>query len=95
MKYELRYTDEALEDIDQLYDYLIAWDIDAAERSYLAIQRAIKLLEEFPFSCRKAAGGNSFLRELIVPFYVVLFEIEDDHAVTVLAVRHQREEDYH
>jgi plasmid stabilization system protein ParE len=99
MKYELRYTDEALEDIDQLYDYLIAWDIEAAERSYLAIQRGIKLLEEFPFSCRKAAGGSSFLRELIVPFgsagYVVLFEIEGDHTVTVLAVRHQREEDYH
>jgi mRNA interferase MazF len=27
--------------------------------------------------------------------YVALFEIEDDHTVTVTAIRHQREEDYH
>ena len=55
----------------------------------------------FPFSCRKALGGdgNPFMRELIIPFgssgYVALFEIENRQTVTVLAVRHQREEDYH
>jgi len=27
--------------------------------------------------------------------YVVLYEIEGDHVVTILAVRHQREDDYH
>jgi len=27
--------------------------------------------------------------------YVVLFEVEDNTLVTVLAVRHQREDDYH
>jgi mRNA-degrading endonuclease RelE of RelBE toxin-antitoxin system len=36
---------------------------------------------------------------LIVSFgtngYVVLFEIEDNQTVTVLAIRHQREEDYY
>ena len=99
MKYEVRYTDEALEDLERLYDYLIEWDPGAAEKSYLVLHRAIKLLEDFPFTCRKAAGDSSFLRELIVPFgsagYVVLFEIEEDHQVTILAVRHQREEDYH
>ena len=40
-----------------------------------------------------------FLRELIIPFgasgYVALFEIDDSHTVTILAVRHQRESDYH
>lgn len=99
MKYEVRYTDEALEDLERLYDYLIVWDPDAAEKSYLVLHRAIELLEDFPFNCRKAAGDSPFLRELIVPFgsagYVVLFEIEEDHEVTILAVRHQREEDYH
>ena len=36
---------------------------------------------------------------MIIPFgdagYVALFEIEDPGTVTLLAVRHQREEDYH
>ena len=55
----------------------------------------------FPFSCRKAlcGDGNPFLRELIIPFgasgHVALFEIENRDAVTLPAVRHQREEDYH
>jgi hypothetical protein len=42
---------------------------------------------------------NPFLRELIIPFgsagYVLLFEIGDAESVTILAVRHQREDDYH
>ncbi|MFO7812203.1 MAG: type II toxin-antitoxin system RelE/ParE family toxin [Pelovirga sp.] len=39
------------------------------------------------------------LRELIISFgargYVALFEIEDNKTITILAVRHQREEDFH
>jgi hypothetical protein len=36
---------------------------------------------------------------LVIPFgaagYVALFEIDDAQTVTVLALRHQRESDYH
>lgn len=43
--------------------------------------------------------GNPFLREMLISFgangYVVLFEIEAKDMVTILAVRHQREDDYH
>jgi hypothetical protein len=39
------------------------------------------------------------LRELLIPFgragYVALFEIDDNQTVTVLAVRHQLEDDYY
>jgi plasmid stabilization system protein ParE len=38
------------------------------------------------------------LRELIISFgangYVALFEIEEGQTVTILAVRHQREDDF-
>ena len=48
---------------------------------------------------RKVAGADPFLRELLIGFgkdgYVALFEIEGPDTVTVLAVRHQREDDYH
>lgn len=57
------------------------------------------MLRLFPFSCRKIDENNPFLRELIVSFgasgYVLLFEIESVEQVTILTVRHQREEDYH
>ena len=43
-------------------------------------------------------ADNPFLRELIIPFgsagYVALFEIASNDTVNILAVRHQREEDY-
>ncbi|GAP37931.1 death on curing protein, Doc toxin [Piscinibacter sakaiensis] len=39
------------------------------------------------------------MRELLIPCgssgYVALFEIEDSATVTILAVRHQLEDDYH
>lgn len=57
------------------------------------------MLRMFPFTCRKIDDGNPFLRELIVSFgssgYVLLFEVAAAEQVTILAVRHQREDDYH
>ena len=85
----------------RLFDFLLEQDTSAAERAKAAIGKAIEVLEVFPFSCRKAIGGSGspFLRELIIPFggsgYVALFEIDDPRTVTILSVRHQREEDYH
>lgn len=50
-----------------------------------------------PYTCRRAAADDPFLRELVVPFggngYVVLFHIGGEH-VTLLALRHHREDDY-
>ena len=64
----------------------------------VALHAGIATLKSSPFTCRKA-GDSPFLRELIVPFgrsgYVALFEIENDYTVTVVAIRHQREDDYH
>ena len=100
-RFRVRFTQEAEEDLLRLFDFLIQEDLAAAERAEVAIAKAVELLEVFPFSCRKAIGGygSPFLRELIIPFggsgYVALFEIEGPRNVTILAVRHQREEDYH
>ena len=99
-KFVVRFTEEAEADLLRLFDFLLERDISTAERAELAIAKALELLEIFPFSCRKAAGGGgTFLRELIIPCghsgYVALFEIEAGGYVTILAVRHQREDDYH
>jgi plasmid stabilization system protein ParE len=98
--YKVRLTTEALEDLDRLYEFLLKRDLNAAVRGLAAIERALALLEYSPFSCRKALlQKNPRWRELLIPFghsgYVVLFEIDDERTVTVTAVRHQREEDYH
>lgn len=99
--FRVRFTPEAEEDLLRLFDFLLEQDISSAERAEAAIAKAVELLEVFRFSCRKAMGGSGspFLRELIIPSGdsgdVALFEIDDPRTVTILAVRHQREEDYH
>jgi plasmid stabilization system protein ParE len=98
-RYRVRFTHDAEADLVRLYDFLLDQDVDVAESALDAIREALGLLRFSPFSCRKAAAtGSAFIRELVIPFgkrgYVALYEIERRH-VTVLAVRHQREDDYH
>ena len=98
-RYRVRLTPEAEDDLLRLYDFLLARDIDAAGRALKAIEEAFRLLAFSPFSCRKVVRANPLLRELVIPFgaagYLALFEIDARNTVTVLAVRHQREDDYH
>ena len=98
MKYQVRYTDEANDDLKSLYAFLLQQDIQAAEYALRSIANGVDLLKTFPFTCRKPRSENPFLRELIIPFgsngYIALFEIEENNIVTILAVRHQREDDY-
>ena len=99
-RYRVRLTLEAQDDLKRLQAWLIERDLAAAERAIGSIERSFALLQHSPFSCRKAwPGDRPLLREIVIPFgnagYVALFEIEDARTVTVLAVRHQREEDYH
>ncbi len=102
MNYRVRFTTEAEADLLRLYDFILdrdAADWSLADRALEAIKAAIRTLELTPFSCRKAEGGSTFLRELLIPFgaagYVALFEIDNAETITVLALRHQRESDYH
>ena len=97
--YKVRFTREAENDLLRLYDFLAVKDVRAAERALEAIEAATHLLATSPYSCRKATQSDPLLREILIPFgsagYVALFEIEPPSTVTVLAVRHQREDDYH
>ena len=92
-------------DLDRLFDFVLerepardGGNLELAEQALLAIRGGIATLKTSPFTCRKASQ-SPFLRELIIPFghtgYVALFEIVDNTAVVVSALRHQREEDFH
>lgn len=102
MSYKIRFTAEAEDDLVRLYRFILdrdTADFAIAERALQAIKDGIRTLALTPFTCRKASVNSPFLRELIIPFgaagYVALFEIDNTDTVTVLAVRHQRESDYH
>jgi plasmid stabilization system protein ParE len=99
LSHRVRYTAPALADLERLYEFLVAQEVDAAERALDTIRKATQLLETFPFTCRKLENDSPFMREFIISFgssgYVALFEIEDENTVTILALRHQREDDYY
>ncbi len=103
MSFSIRYSASARDDLKRLYDYLLdrattLQDLDLAERALATIIGSVDSLGRSPFIYRKS-GASPFLRELLIPFgdrgYVALFEIEDASTVTILAVRHQLEDDYH
>jgi plasmid stabilization system protein ParE len=104
VSYRVRFTREALEDLERLYDFVIdrelerGGDLTLAERAIEAIENGVATLSFSPFTCRKA-GGSPFIRELVIPFgasgYIALFEIESRDSIAIAAVRHQREDDYH
>lgn len=105
MSFRVRLTRDAQEDLDRLFDFILerelardAGDLTLPERALAATRAGIATLKSSPFTCRKA-GRSPFLRELIIHFgrsgYVALFGVEDASNVTVLAVRHQLEDDYH
>ena len=105
--FRVRYTQAARHDLLRLFDFLLeaaqtAEELDRAQDAMDAIRSAVEIqLARAPFVYRKA-GGNPFVRELVVPFgaagYVVLYEISAavavQRTVEVLAVRRQREDDY-
>ncbi len=105
MTYQVIYSHEAAEDLERLFDHVLArelnsptGDLDIPARAIEAIRQACQLLVHSPFSCRKV-GESAFVRELIISFggtgYVALFEILDSRQVIIGAVRHQYESDYH
>jgi plasmid stabilization system protein ParE len=99
MSFRLKYSPEFYEDLDRLTDFLIDRDPDLAERAIIAIDKALRILEDFPLIARAVSPEQPTLRELVIPFgssgYVVLFRIDGKDTISVAAIRHQREDDYH
>lgn len=104
MTFEVRFSAVAEDDLERLSDFLLdrattADELGLAQAAIDAIRSAtLHQLAATPYSFRKA-GSSSTRREFIIPFgatgYVALYEIAGPSSVVVLAVRHQREEDYH
>ncbi len=104
MRYAVEVAPSARADLERLFDFLLdraatLEDLAQAQAAIDALRSALEQqLSTSPFSFRKAAQRPD-QRELIIPSgrsgYVALYEIVGGSKVVVLAVRHQREEDYH
>jgi plasmid stabilization system protein ParE len=104
MRFTVELSPTAEVDLERLFEFLLvrtetAEDLDRAQAAIDAVRAGARdRLAVTPYSFRKAAQ-NPAQRELIIPFggtgYVALYEIVSTSKVVVLAVRLQREEDYH
>jgi plasmid stabilization system protein ParE len=104
--YRVVLAEEAAVDLLRIEDFIIerelasaTADLDVVRRLRDAVQRALRLLEFSPYSCRKATRAvNDKQRELIVPFgsagLIAAFEVRGE-VVRIGAIRHQLEQDYH
>jgi len=103
VRFRVEWTDQAEADLDRLFDFILArelqrdgGDLDLPRRAFNAIRNGLSRLEHHPFACRRA-GDDDSARELVVDFgstgYVVLFVVTADQ-VAITAVRHQREAGY-
>jgi plasmid stabilization system protein ParE len=100
MKRRLRYSEIFFRDMQRYYRQLAAINPRAADKAYAAVAHHLELVADFPMISRRIQTDDNtiMLRELLVPFgqagYIILFEIVDEETLSILAIRHQREDDY-
>lgn len=93
---ELVYTEQALQDLERLSDFLVDTDPQAAHDTAVLIFEALDILVHHPEIGRKVHFGQ---RELVISRgrtgYLALYRfLPHIDRILVLAVRHQRESGY-
>jgi plasmid stabilization system protein ParE len=93
------WSPRSIECIQRLYNFLADRNIDAAKAAAALILKQADLVEIFPNAGRPAEDLDPEHRELLIPFgaagYALLYHFDEDRAaVTVLAIRHQKEIGY-
>jgi len=93
---QVKLTPRAGQDLKRLYDFLLAKDERVAGNAIETIKAAFRPLAHLPLIGRPIEDD---LRELVIDFgrsgYLALYHYDTDiDTVIILAIRHQRENDY-
>lgn len=87
----------AIRDLQRLHDFLLSKNADAANRAGEAIRQGVKVLGAYPRMGRMVDELPEQYREWLIDFgdsgYVARYRVDDD-AITILAIRHQKEVGY-
>ena len=90
----LIWSRQALLDVQRLYRFLASKNVDAAKRAVSAVRQGVRVLTYQSRIGRPVEDMPDEFREWMIDFgdsgYLVRYRIGSD-AITILAVRHQRE----
>jgi plasmid stabilization system protein ParE len=90
----LRWSPQALADVQRLYRFLAGKNLPAAKSAAQAIRQGVKVLSGQPRLGRPIPDMDAAYREWLIDFgdsgYVARYRIAAE-CVVILAVRHQRE----
>ena len=94
----VRLSARAQSDILRLHAFLLGKDLNAAKRVVLAIREAFMPIKQSHLIGRPVEDSTE-LRELVIEFgasgYLALYRFEPSmDVVTILAIKHQREDSY-
>jgi len=94
------WTPQSLLDVQRLYRFLAPKNIDAARRAANAIRSGVQILTHQPRMGRRVPDMPGEFRDWLISFgnsgYVVRYRWDDARdEIVILAVRHQREVDFH
>jgi len=93
---KILYSQNAVNDLVRLTDFLIKSDIKGALETVDLIEEAVSILHRHPLIGRSV---DEEIRELVISRgatgYVALYSFEDNkNSILILAIRHQREAGY-
>jgi len=84
------WSPSALDDLDQITDYITQYNVHAATALHSLIENALHPVSEHPYLYR--SGRVPGTREIVVhPNYLVVYEVRADF-VEVMAVLHSRQQ---
>lgn len=86
---EIIWTDEAIEDLRFIYEYIGKDSASYADKQVNRIIERVELLEKFPRIGRIVPEFNiEFIRELIEGNYRIIYRIESTGAIGIVRVHH-------
>ncbi len=82
----------ALERVNEIADYIVQENVEAAERTVIELFGAVERLEKFPESGRLVPEINRpNIREIVHRKYRILYRVEAKQ-IAILTVRHVRQQ---
>ena len=93
----VKYSAQAISDLQRLHDFLATQDKDVAKRAIAVIRDALKKIAVTPERFRPEEG-RIYLREAIIDFgssgYIARFRHLPNGDILIARIKHQKEDDF-